>query len=236
MITNMVTQLLTFGAVPFNMPADSIANRRRRKNSATPEIQELSRMVAGDTAEAINFILGPNYRPGPSSSLTSPVYILPEKMVRCPPNTPENKNTFDFDSANDADCSSADDEEVRCVKNKNRKRKRLISFSNSAASTRRVPHKKTASETTETAPLDSIVPRLHFYQDVQEVVRDDVVDMTETDEEKWRRMGQSLRNIADNFGQSQADSSSRDCLDMIPNGVWAAVFKYVFWKFFKGFK
>ena len=107
-------ELMLYGAVPFNLPEDSLAGRRSRKSGAMPETTSLDRLVmlqvANEAAEAIQFILGPNHRPTPAAS---PAYRTPElKSYRCPPNTPNHHNMTSFDfAATDADCSdlSTDD-------------------------------------------------------------------------------------------------------------------------------
>ena len=257
--------LMLYGAVPFNYPEGSLAERRRRKQGTTMGVDEMVMLqVASEAAEAIQFVLGPRHRSNSFSS-PSPSYRIPEMKMKCPPNTPTSKFTFDFDQTeNDADCSgndSSSDEETYSksnCKNENmtRKRRRLCSFSNSAPVTRRVPNKKKIDETTARkilstsskkdhakqkptlSPKDvtdgSIVSRLSFYSEVQKAVN----NQTELPEDKWKNLGRSLRTIADKFGNRQTSTSASKDISpaTLPNGVWSAVFSYVFWKFIRGFK
>ena len=252
LINIMALSILNIGAVPFytNDNNKSLSFRRRGNVFNLGQVEELQRMTEENLVDALEFIRGPNYRPGPNDHLSSPTYTLPSKIM-CPPNTPNNQQSFDFDADADTSDSEADFSKIK----KTRKRRRLCSFSTSTASSRRVPHKKTSHEVVNNVEsLDvvpdhsGILPRLGFYHDVQEAVLEERLgdhqgdcDADDDDEvkEKWKRLGSSLRNIADKFGQSQGDGvgAGKDVLlDVIPNGVWAAVFKYVFWKFFKGFK
>ena len=270
--------LMLYGAVPFNLPDNSLASRRARKNGANVEQQRLSLdqlvmlQVANEAAEAIQFILGPSHRPRPAASPSpSPSYRNPElKSYRCPPNTPSHHSagtSFDF-TATDADCSdlSTDDDEVDSKpssRNQNnssaRKRRRLVSFSDSSASSRRVAHKKVADEnsgsrkilarkkhpnnSTNTSRLtdgDIVAPRLSFFAEVQKAVGEDVDDVVE---QKWRKLGKSLRAIADRFATSNNTTSDHNKMqspikmnsfDSLPNGIWSAVLTFVFWKIIKG--
>ena len=268
--------LMLYGAVPFNLPDDSLAARRARKNGANLEQQRLSLdqavmlHVANEAAEAIQFILGPSHRPRPATS-PSPSYRNPElKSYRCPPNTPSHHSagtSFDF-TATDADCSelSTDDDEVDSKpssRNQNnssaRKRRRLVSFSDSSASSRRVAHKKVADENSGIRKIlarkkhpnnstnascltddDMVAPRLSFFAEVQKAVGEDVDDVVE---QKWRKLGKSLRAIADRFATSNNTTSDHNKMqspikmnsfDSLPNGIWSAVLTYVFWKIIKG--
>ena len=270
--------LMLYGAVPFNLPHNSLAGRRTRKNGANLEQQRLSPdqlvmlQVANEAAEAIQFILGPSHRPiRPAASPSpSPSYRNPElKSYRCPPNTPSHHSagtSFDF-TATDADCSdlSTDDDEVDSKpssRNQNssstRKRRRLVSFSDSSASSRRVAHKKVADENSSRKILarkkhpnnstnasrltddDRMAPRLSFFAEVQKAVGEDVDDVVE---QKWRKLGKSLRAIADRFATSNNTTSDHNKMqsptkmnsfDSLPNGIWSAVLTYVFWKIIKG--
>ena len=268
--------LMLYGAVPFNLPDDSLAARRARKNGANLEQQRLSLdqlvmlQVANEAAEAIQFILGPSHRPRPAASQSpSPSYRNPElKSYRCPPNTPSHHSagtSFDF-TATDADCSdlSTDDDEVdskpssRNQNTSSRKRRRLVSFSDSSASSRRVAHKKVADENSSRKILarkkhpnnstnasrltddDKVAPRLSFFAEVQKAVGEDVDDVVE---QKWRKLGKSLRAIADRFATSNNTTSDHNKMqspikmnsfDSLPNGIWSAVLTYVFWKIIKG--
>ena len=168
----------------------------------------------------------------------SPTYTLGKLGgARCPPNTPL-ATTFTFDLGEEADCEEDEDEKI--PEKKNRKRRRLCSFSTSSPATRRVPHKKPAAEPSNSGlptPLrdSGIIPKMQFYKEVQEAVAD-TEDGVE-DEEKWRRLGASLRNIADMFGDRRDKELGLGNADILPDGVLAAVLKYVFWKFFfKSFK
>ena len=266
--------LMLYGAVPFNLPDDSLAARRARKNGANLEQQRLSLdqlvmlQVANEAAEAIQFILGPSHRPRPAAS-PSPSYRNPElKSYRCPPNTPSHHSagtSFDF-TATDADCSdlSTDDDEVdskpssRNQNSSSRKRRRLVSFSDSSASSRRVAHKKVTDENSGRKILarkkhpnnstnascltddDRMAPRLSFFAEVQKAVGEDVDDVVE---QKWRKLGKSLRAIADRFATSNNTTSDHNKMqspikmksfDSLPNGIWSAVLTYVFWKIIKG--
>ena len=266
--------LMLYGAVPFNLPDDSLAARRARKNGANLEQQRLSLdqlvmlQVANEAAEAIQFILGPSHRPRPAAS-PSPSYRNPElKSYRCPPNTPSHHSagtSFDF-TATDADCSdlSTDDDEVdskpssRNQNSSSRKRRRLVSFSDSSASSRRVAHKKVADENSSRKILarkkhpnnstnasrltddDRMAPRLSFFAEVQKAVGEDVDDVVE---QKWRKLGKSLRAIADRFATSNNTTSDHNKMQSpikmnsfgsLPNGIWSAVLTYVFWKIIKG--
>ena len=241
----MALTLLTCGAVPFNLPVNSnnIAKRRQRKNGAGVYPEQLQynpeEMVRLATVDAVQFVIGPNYRPG----VSSPTYRIPQKMIKCPPNTPNNAMSFEFDLGTEADCSASEEESENLSKKKNRKRRRLCSFSNSTPSSRRVPNKKkadtqdhqTQTEMSQDLPdhLD-IVPRLTFYQDVQKAA--DPESITLEDQERWRKLGSSLRNIADKFEQQNGVTISKDVTDIVPNGVWTAVLKYIFWKIIKGMK
>ena len=283
--------LMLYGAVPFNLPDDSLAARRARKNGANLEQQRLSLdqlvmlQVANEAAEAIQFILGPSHRPRPAATPSpSPSYRNPElKSYHCPPNTPSHHSagtSFDF-TATDADCSdlSTDDDEVdskpssRNQNSSSRKRRRLVSFSDSSASSRRVAHKKVADEnsgrkifahkkvadenssrkilarkkhpnnSTNASRLtddDRMAPRLSFFAEVQKAVGEDVDDVVE---QKWRKLGKSLRAIADRFATSNNTTSDHNKMqspikmnsfDSLPNGIWSAVLTYVFWKIIKG--
>ena len=266
--------LMLYGAVPFNLPHNSLAGRRARKNGANLEQQRLSLdqvvmlQVANEAAEAIQFILGPSHRPRPATS-PSPSYRNPElKSYRCPPNTPSHHSagtSFDF-TATDADCSdlSTDDDEVdfkpssRNQNSSSRKRRRLVSFSDSSASSRRVAHKKVADENSSRKILarkkhpnnstnasrltddDKVAPRLSFFAEVQKAVGEDVDDVVE---QKWRKLGKSLRAIADRFATSNNTTSDHNKMqspikvnsfDSLPNGIWSAVLTFVFWKIIKG--
>merc|ERR1712113_45741 len=139
-----------------------------------------------------------------------------------------------------------------------RKRRRLVSFSDSSASSRRVAHKKVADEnsgrkilarkkhpnnSTNTSRLtdgDIVAPRLSFFAEVQKAVSEDVDDVVE---QKWRKLGKSLRAIADRFATSNNTTSDHNKMqspikmksfDSLPNGIWSAVLTYVFWKIIKG--
>ena len=263
-------ELMLYGAMPFNLPEDSLAGRRARKSVTTPERMSLDRLVmlqvANEAAEAIQFILGPNHRPRPAAS---PSYRNPElKSYRCPPNTPNQLTSFDF-AATDADCSdlSTDDaaelDQSTRKQDSSRKRRRLVSFSDSSASCRRVAHKKPTDEksgrkiisrkkqqnnsttSTPTTSLmtddDTVAPRLNFFAEVQRAVGE---DMDEVVEQNWKKLGKSLRAIADRFGttsnatfphkkQSRANLKS---IDALPNGIWSAVISFVFWKIIKGYQ
>ena len=263
-------ELMLYGAVPFNLPEDSLAARRARKSSrAMPESMSLDRLVmlqvANEAAEAIQFILGPNHRPRP---VASPAYRNPElKSYRCPPNTPNHKMTsFDF-AATDADCSdlSTDEDDEfegnRRNEDSSRKRRRLVSFSDSSASSRRVAHKKATDEKSgrkilarkkqennlpaQTTSLmtddDTVAPRLNFFAEVQRAVGEDIDEVAE---QNWRKLGKSLRAIADRFGTSNNPTSRRKkqtptsfkSIDSLPNGIWSAVISFVFWKIIKGYQ
>jgi len=251
--------LLLYGAIPFNYPKDSLADRRRRKNGRVDE--EVMMQVATEAADAIQFVLGPRHRSS-SFSAPSPSYRIPDIKTKCPPNTPIDNFAFDFEQiANDADCSESetttDDEGLSksVCKNENttRKRRRLCSFSNSTPVSRRVPNKKkydeprarkdsstSSSKDCKKQPslLDndltdgSFVSRLSFYSGVQEVVdkNNEKIPI-----EKWKRLGKSLRNIADKFGKTQG-TSKEISPDVLPNGVWSAVISYVLWKLIRGWK
>ena len=253
-----MTDLLLYTAVPFNYPADSIAARRGRK--AVPGVgvtleQQVMLQVAAEAAQAIHFLLGPGHRPRPTPA--SPAYTNPElKSCRCPPNTPTAKTSFDF-SATDADVESSDDDEEEKGDKRNedssRKRRRLVSFSDSAAGSRRVPHKKLTDDKsgrkilTRKKPASravggrdltdgAVMPRLNFFAEVQAAAG---VDDHEVVEQRWRNLGKSLRAIADRFaGSSKAKTSSakKVNMDALPNGVWSAVISYVLWKILKGLK
>jgi len=252
--------LMLYGAIPFNYPEGSLADRRRRKNGRVDEMVMMQ--VATEAADAIQFVLGPRHRSSSFSS-PSPSYRIPDMNTKCPPNTPINKFTFDFEqTANDADCSESDtttDDEgfLKAIcKNENmtRKRRRLCSFSNSSPVTRRVPNKKKIDETEARKILlttskkdcmkqkpppfqkdvadSSIVSRLSFYSEVQEAIDNNNEKLPE---EKWKKLGKSLRAIADKFGNKQGTSKEMPT-DLLPNGVWSAVISYVFWKFIRGWK
>ena len=224
-------ELMLYGAVPFNLPEDSLAARRARKSRAIPEttMTSLDRLllvqVANEAAEAIQFILGPNHRARPEAS---PAYRNPElKSYRCPPNTPNHKMaSFDF-AATDADCSdlSTDDEDKFEKKKRNeessRKRRRLVSFSDSSASSRRVAHKKPTDEKSGRKILarkkkennsaqtlmtddDTIAPRLNFFAEVQRAAGEDI---DKAADQNWQKLGKSLRAIADRFGSSNNPTS-----------------------------
>ena len=263
-------ELMLYGAVPFNLPEDSLAARRGRKSSgAMPETMSLDRLVmlqvANEAAEAIQFILGPNHRARPAAS---PAYRNPElKSCRCPPNTPNHKmTTFDF-AATDADCSDLSTDEDNALEgsrrkeDSSRKRRRLVSFSDSSASSRRVAHKKVTDEKSgrkilarkkqpnnSTPPAtslmtddDTVVPRLNFFAEVQRAVGE---DMDEVAEQNWRKLGKSLRAIADRFGTTNNQTArhkkqsptSFNSIDSLPNGIWSAVISFVFWKIIKGYQ
>lgn len=262
--------LLLYGAVPFNFPEDSIASRRRRKTGAMPQTgadpqlsldQTVMLAVATEAAEAIQFMLGPRHRARQTSA--SPQYRNPElKCYRGPPNTPAHKLSFDFDiSGTDADRSesesSTDDEsdsrmEETKKANMTRKRRRMVSFSDSAPNTRRVPHKKQTDEQSsrkihsrkkKSSSIPSsdltdgaVIPRLDFLSAVQKAVSESGDEVTE---QKWKNLGKSLRTIADKFGGVSTGKQARAkeiTLDSLPNGMWSAVITYVFWKLVKGWK
>ena len=271
-------ELMLYGAVPFNLPDDSLAARRSRKSGAMSETTSLDRLVmlqvATEAAEAIQFILGPNHRARPAAS---PAYRNPElKSYRCPPNTPTDQHkttSFDF-AATDADCSdlSTDDDEEEKFEGSSlrkeessRKRRRLLSFSDSSASSRRVAHKRATDEksgrkmlarkkqenistpppSAQTASQmtddETVVPRLNFFAEVQRAVGEDI---DEAAAQSWRKLGKSLRVIADRFGTTNNPTSSRKkqsptsfkSIDSLPNGIWSAVISYVFWKIIKGYQ
>lgn len=260
-------ELMLYGAVPFNLPDDSLAARRARKSGSVPEtMMSLDRLVmfqvANEAAEAIQFILGPNHRARPEAS---PAYRNPElKSYRCPPNTPNHKMaSFDF-AATDADCSdlSTDDDDEfegrRRNEESSRKRRRLVSFSDSSASSRRVAHKKATDEKSGRKILarkkkennsaqtlmtddDIVAPRLNFFAEVQRAAGEDI---DEAAEQNWRKLGKSLRAIADRFGTSNNQTSAHKkqdptnfkSIDSLPNGIWSAVISYVFWKIIKGYQ
>ena len=258
----MAMDLMLYGAIPFNYPEGSLADRRRRKQGTTVGVDEMVMLqVASEAAEAIQFVLGPRHRSGSFSS-PSPSYRIPDIKMKCPPNTPNSKFAFDFDQTeNDADCSesdsSTDDEEFlkpNC-KNENmtRKRRRLCSFSNAAPVTRRVPNKKKIDETTARKILSTTSKKDHMKQkptpspkDVTDgsivsrlsfysEVQKAVNKKEELPEDKWKNLGKSLRAIADKFGNKQGTSNAMST-DVLPNGVWSAVISYVFWKFIRGWK
>ena len=236
----MAVPLLMVGAVPFNLPRESIASRRQKIPPQLDPQQVLLAQVVAEAADAVQFILGPQHRSGTSSS--SPSYRLPlEKMTPGPPpNTPHTKLQFEFDPGHEADCS--DEEVENKTVDKTRKRRRVCSFSNSTPSSRRVPNKKpatvsqeTQTETVVSSSLDhsSIVPRLHFYQEIQTVA-----DRTGVDEDRWKKIGASLRNIADRLGHHHQRNKKNVLVetDPLPGGIWMTVFKYFFWKFCQSFK
>ena len=241
----MAGSLLLCAAVPFNLPPDSLGARRlRRKDVPVTEDtgqQLVMAAVAAEAAEAVQFVLGPRHRhPGPGLLPPSPTYTLAKLGgARCPPNTPLASASFTFDLGAEADCE--EDEEKKIPEKKNRKRRRLCSFSTSSPATRRVPHKKPVAEPSKSGlptPLrdSGIIPKMQFYKEVQEAAADTEDGVKE---EKWRNLGASLRNIADMFGERRDKELSLGIgdSDILPDGVWAAVLKYVFWKFFfKSFK
>ena len=239
----MAGSLLLCAAVPFNLPADSLGARRlRRKEVLVTEDtrqQLVMAAVAAEAAEAVQFVLGPRHRHPAPSLPPSPTYTLGKLGgARCPPNTPLDTTTFTFDLGEEADCE--EDEEEKIPEKKNRKRRRLCSFSTSSPATRRVPHKKPVAEPSNPGlptPLrdSGIIPKMQFYKEVQEAVAD--TEDGVKDEEKWRKLGASLRNIADMFGDRRDKELGLGNADILPDGVLAAVLKYVFWKFFfKSFK
>ena len=64
----MAVPLLMIGAVPFNLPRDSIANRRRQKiENLDPEQMMIAQMVT-QAVDAVQFVLGPSTQ---TSSITS---------------------------------------------------------------------------------------------------------------------------------------------------------------------
>ena len=88
---------------------------------------------------------------------------------------------------------------------------------------------------------DTVVPRLNFFAEVQRVVGEDI---DEAAAQSWRKLGKSLRAIADRFGttnkptspQKKQSPASFKSIDSLPNGIWSAVLSYVFWKIIKGYQ
>ena len=253
--------LMLYGAVPFNFTDDSIAARRGRKTEVQPELsldQVLMLEVANEAADAIQFMLGPRHRARHTS--TSPSYRNPEiKSYRCPPNTPVHKLSFDF-TATDADCSDSEtsaeegqDSRPGISNQSNRKRRRLVSFSSSAPDTRRVPHKKPTdnnsgrkifSRKKKWSALGSgpdltdgaILPSLNFFAEIQKAAGDCA---EEAMEQRWRKLGKSLRAIADRFsgvGLRKRRQAKEISLDALPNSLWSVIVSYVFWKLIKEFR
>lgn len=242
----MAVPLLMIGAVPFNLPRDSIASRRQRKiDNLDPQQMMVAQMVS-QAVDAVQFVLGPRHRPAPTLP-SSPTYKLPEKMIRCPPNTPDTKLSFDFDPGNEADADSSEAEDKNKPSLKIRKRKRVCSFSKASASSRRVPHKKpTVTQSTQTdehhrgqddiPDHSAALPRLQFYQDVQTAAN---INDQGVDEEKWKRLGSSLRTIADSLGHGYQQSGKKEQpsgTELMSDSVLSAVFKLLFWKFIRSFK
>jgi len=269
--------LLLYGAVPFNLPEDSIVARRRRKTGIGPQNQAgdpqlsldqtMMLAVATEAAEAIQFILGPRHRSRHTSA--SPQYRNPElKSYRCPPNTPARKiSAFDFDISgieadrSESESSTDDDNKSRMEETKKssvtRKRRRLVSFSEAAPTSRRVPHKKPAEKksvrkinsrqkNSSSNPSSDLtdgatISKLSFFSAVQKVVNE---SDEEIPEKKWKNLGKSLRAIADRFGGDSHGKQTQRCKnitmdtpwDALPNGMWSAVLTYVFWKLVRGWK
>ena len=239
----MTTKLILFGAVPFKDCEGSIAQRRRKKNAITEPIDELLMLqVASEAAEAIQFVLGPRHRSQSFSSTN-------RSSVQCPPNTPINKFSFDFE--NDADNEDSSDEASKrkeASQEKTLKRKRLCSFSGAAPNIRRVPNKKSspapkdtlAKTQTKNLPQKmtndvtdgSIVSRLSFYSEVQKAVGSNKEILPE---EQWRNLGGQLRKIADRFA-GKSGTSKAVSTEVLPNKVWSAILSFVFWKLIRGWK
>jgi hypothetical protein len=255
--------LMLYGAVPFAFPDDTIAGRRARRTGGRADLslEQVTRLVASEAAEAIQFMLGPRHRER-SNSASSPTYPNPElKSYRCPPNSPTDKFNFDF-AATDADAEeseSATDDEVDGQKadsrnEDSRKRRRVVSFSGSAPAARRVPHKKPTDDragrkilsrkkpdrpASDQTDSRTVLPRLNFFAEVQKAAGNVTED--EVSEQKWRDLGKSLRAIADRFGGLAPAPMGRRrqkelTVDSLPNGLWSAVISYVFWKMVRGLK
>ena len=223
--------IATCAAVPF-----TTTGRAGLREPAPDPLQPLlQRLLAAEAAQAVEFVLGPRYRPDPPAvSLALP---------RCPPNSPTTATSFTFEQGWEADCSSQEEEEET---GRGRKRRRLCSFSSTAPAARRVPHKKQVDERTARMILSgsrrnagsdlldgAATSRLQFYSTVQRAAGE---PGTAVAQESWACLGRNLRQIADKFGGKRGSAEKAASERILSNGVWSAVLTYFFWKLVRGFQ
>ena len=268
--------------------------------------QALVLEVAREAADLAQFLFGPQHRASTSNPV-SPSYRNSEVMTcHCPSHSPVQQLTVDL-SATDANCESSTEEELEMGSGRSgnsgrsgtsgrsevgRKRRRLVSFSGSAPSTRRVANKKLLDELearmifnsrkeanirqeeqearktcsirkqevetrkklriSKPAPgtdltNGSLLSRLHFMAQVQATMGDgeparkgEQEQEQEQEEKEWRKLGKSLRAIADRLGgeslRSFGQGSKEISMEALPSRVWSTLNSYVFWKLIEGFK
>ena len=164
-----------------------------------------------------------------------------------PPNTPNTDMTFEFPdvpySSEDSDFENVQAEKML------KKRKRIPSFKKPRVLRKKLFVESADDEASSTDDQEELSLKLNLLSEATSSSSDTESEDID-DPQKWAKIGEELRIIADRFSDEIADpeedpsNKSTDLLSLVnlmlpvsvPRSLWSALLSYAAWKIFKKFQ
>ena len=223
--------LLQVGAIPFTN--ESLASRRRQNLTLSQHQRQIIGQLMTEAAEAIQEVI--------RSPQTSEVCVNTDLTV--PPNSPNTQQTFEF-PATETETSTSEEEDQRPPRPQ-RKRRRPPSFKKHRVSPKKVVQDDADDEATD----EDLKENLELKLKLGLLAETSSSEAEESGPEKWSKIGQELRFIADKMcdddnGTQIQPFQPQDLLSLInlllpfsvPQSLWSALLSYAAWKIFKKFQ
>ena len=167
-----------------------------------------------------------------------------------PPNTPNTDQTFEFPDVQVYTSEDSDFENVQAEKML-KKRKRIPSFKRPRVLRKKLLFKQESAddEASSTDDQEELSLKLNLLSEATSSSSDTESEDID-DPQKWAKIGEELRIIADRFSDEIADpeedpsNKSTDLLSLVnlmlpvsvPRSLWSALLSYAAWKIFKKFQ